>query len=134
MAVLNNNYQMWDHRLASHSYLSGSDVPFYPPLSHFQLPTVPLYSILAALGYQHVDFIHLNLDGISMELEVLKRFPFNLVTFQVLLVNVDYYDKFYSTQLDSLLQSKGYQMAKHFNGTNDKIYVHENYKMLKSIK
>ncbi len=131
----NKNIQNWQDRFSSlQSVDSSSNVTVFPALPQFQLPTVPLYSIVAALGWQEVDFFHLNLDG-GILCQVLKSFPFNLVTFKVLIVNVVYCDLLDIIEIDGLLLSQGYSMAKHVKSNGDVIYVHEKYiQLLKNVK
>lgn len=128
-----NTDQRWEDRFQSQPVDFLSKVTYFPRLTHFQIPAVPLYSIVAALGWKEVDFLRLNLDAAVCQ--VLKSFPFNSVTFKVLIVNVVYCDALDIIELDGLLTSQGYLMAKHINNDGDAIYVHEKYKqMLENVK
>ncbi|ODM90238.1 hypothetical protein Ocin01_16440 [Orchesella cincta] len=57
------------------------------------------------------------------ELNVLKTIPFDLIKFNVLIIEVYFYSEAEKTELDTLLTSNGYQFVKNIEV--DKIYIHK---------
>lgn len=94
------------------------------------METIPLFTILAALGWTEVDYFSFDIEGI--ELSVLKLFPFHLVKFKVLIVEVMFYTESEKNELHELLQDNGYHFVR--NMQVDKVYVHNSVKHLLKSK
>lgn len=92
----------------------------------FDVQAIPLYSVLAAVGWREVDYFSFDIEG--QELAVLRNFPFELVTFKVIVIEVMFYTPEEKMELDELLHKKGYLFVKNLQV--DKIYVHESLRHL----
>lgn len=92
----------------------------------FDVQTIPLYTILAALEWTEVDYFSFDIEG--SELAVLKSFPFSLFKFKVLIVEIMFYKEEEKKELHELLQRNGYHFVRDMEV--DKIYVHETVKHL----
>lgn len=92
----------------------------------FDVPTIPLYTIIAAIGWKEIDYFSFDVEG--QELAILKSFPFDLVTFKLIIIEIYFYTEEEKKELDELLRSKGYIFIKNMD--IDKIYVHESYKSM----
>ncbi|ODM90235.1 Protein Star, partial [Orchesella cincta] len=90
----------------------------------FEVQTMPLYTVLAALDYKFIDYFSFDIEG--AELAVFKTFPFELVTFKVLVVEIMFYTQVERQELHDLLISKGYVFVKDLQV--DKVYVHNSVK------
>jgi len=90
----------------------------------FDVQAIPFYTILAALGWKEIDYFSFDIEG--QELGVFKNFPFELVTFKVLVVEMMFYTQAERQELHDLLISKGYIFIKDLQV--DKVYVHNSVK------
>lgn len=101
-------------------FTHSTEWTFYP------VPAIPLYTLLAALGWKEVDFFSFDIEG--KELSVLKTFPFERVVFKVLIVEVSqmYVTPGIEREMDGLLKKNGYVFVRDMQ--IDKIYVHGKYK------
>lgn len=96
------------------------NLPVPTPWTFFDVQTIPLYTILAALGWTEVDYFSFDIEG--LELAVLKTFPFHLVTFKVLIIEVYFITEEETQELNTLLLQHDYQFVRQMQ--IDKIYVH----------
>lgn len=89
------------------------------------VPLIPLYTLVAALGWNEIDYFSFDIEG--QEMAVLKTFPFHLVIFKVLIVEVSgfYVTPMQMEEMDALLTSKGYIFIKNMD--MDRLYVHKKY-------
>lgn len=88
---------------------------------------MPLYTILAALGWNEVDYFSFDIEG--QELSVLKTFPFHLFVFKLIIIEDYFYSKKDKAELDELLIANGYVFVKNIHA-HDRCYVHNNYQHL----
>ncbi|ODM92844.1 Protein Star [Orchesella cincta] len=100
------------------------NLPVPTKWTSFEVQTMPLYTVLAALAYTAIDYFSFDVEG--AELAVFKNFPFELVTFKVLVVEIMFYTQVERQELHDLLISKGYVFVKDLQV--DKVYVHNSVK------
>ena len=81
----------------------GADVS-----SVVQAECFPLYSILYALNFKHIDLFSLDIEGI--EPDVLEHFPFDKVDISVLIIEVIHLDR---EKLERILSNAGYRKVNH---------------------
>jgi len=102
------------------------NVPVSTKWEFFEVQTIPLYTVLASLGWTYVDYFNFDIEGV--ELNVLRQFPFDQFIFKVLIIEVMFYTEEEKKELDTLLTSNGYHFVK--NMQIDKVYVHNSVKYL----
>lgn len=73
-----------------------------------------------------MDYFSFDIEG--QELAVLRNFPFHLVSFKVIIIEVYFYSTLEIKELDELLESHGYFFVKKMD--IDNIYVNENYRYM----
>ncbi len=77
----------------------------------FEVQSIPLYTILAALEWREVDYFSFNIEG--QELAVLKNFPLDLIRFKVLTIDTQFSSREQRIELDYLLKGNGYVFLKY---------------------
>ncbi|ODM89599.1 Protein Star [Orchesella cincta] len=102
------------------------NIPVSTKWEFFEVQTIPLYTLLAALDYTSIDYFNFDVEGV--ELAVLKTFPFDLIIFKVIIIEIYFYTAEEKKELHELLTSNGYIFAKDIS--IDKIYVHNSVKHL----
>jgi len=96
----------------------------------FDVPALPLYTILAALEWKEIDFFSLDIG--KEPSSVLKNFPFHLISFKVIMVQVYYASEVERQALNDLLTVKDYVFVKEFafDLSIVKVYVHNSVKYM----
>lgn len=102
------------------------NLPVPTTWTFFDVQTLPLYAVLAAVGYTEVDYFSFDIEG--LELGVLKTIPFDLITFRVLIIEIYFYTAEEKRELDDLLISNGYIFVRKMD--IDFIYVHNSVQHL----
>lgn len=91
--------------------------------TQYEVQAIPLYTILAALGWKEVDYFKFDIEGV--ELDALRTFPFDLFTFKVIIIETLYYSLKERNELDTILKDNWYTLIKKIDDSN--IYVYNDY-------
>ncbi|ODM94206.1 Protein Star [Orchesella cincta] len=99
----------------------------HPPQGNTQMEsvevqTIPLFSIVSAIGWKEVDFLSLEMKG--YEMDILKNIPFDKVTFKVIQVGIFTYTEKELVELDDYLEMFDYMLFKDRVQQKYRIYVH----------
>ncbi|CAL8117812.1 unnamed protein product [Orchesella dallaii] len=110
----------------------------HPDMLNFSSPTdvktvipvqaVPLYTILGAMEWKEVDYFSFDIGG--NEMRVLKNFPFDLIRFKVIMIQVYFYMDDDLKELSNFLISKDFTFVKDFimELSIIKLYIHTTVK------
>jgi len=108
---------------ASSSVGKGDVFPKNKPstFTRFEVSAFPLYSVIAATGVTVVDFI--TLDVQSVEWEVIKNFPFQVIFVKVWIIEVVLLNAEDKERMKSLMQQNGYRDCLELS--YDYLFVHK---------
>jgi len=96
------------------------NLPVNTSWEFFDVETLPLYTLLAALEWTEIDYFLFDIEG--GELSVLKGFPFDKVIFKMLIVEVYFYTKEEKNELNELMKSNDYHFVRKLD--IDHVFVH----------